>query len=379
MHPLDINNESAQHPLDRPGGFALTRADHHVLASGLRRPFTSVAEASEALHNQQSDVVVGMLAFDPAQAPALYQPQQFTIKTGRWSPSIPTPLPPIRLISEDPLPEEHKHRVQNFIDRITSSDLEKIVAARSITFETIGEQIILPSVLLSTLVHRDSQGNGFSSDLSVAGARFSGRYLVGSSPELLVQKTGNKVTCWPFAGSAPRNDNPRLDQASAQALMSSDKDLAEHAFVTRWLSTQLSNLCTDIRVPPAPSLASTPQVWHLATKIQATTSSAISALDLAAVLHPTPAVAGTPTSQAISTINQIEGNRGFYGGAVGWTQANGDGEWMVAIRCAELEKTGARGKAYAGGGIVATSDPQTELDETSTKLKTLLSAFSTIL
>ena len=116
-------------------------------------------------------------------------------------------------------------------------------------------------------------------------------------------------------------------------------------------------------------------MWHLATPIRGELKDpAPSALDLALRLYPTPAVCGTPSDAAEALITTAETDRGFYGGAVGYTDANGDGEYMVAIRCAEVDAAGATARTWAGGGLVIDSDPQAELDETSAKLRTIMRA-----
>ncbi|HET9877267.1 MAG TPA: chorismate-binding protein, partial [Mycobacterium sp.] len=133
----------------------------------------------------------------------------------------------------------------------------------------------------------------------------------------------------------------------------------------------------ELSVAPAPQLTRTAAVWHLSTSItgwlreQSTT-----ALDLALALHPTAAVGGVPTRAAVDLIRELEGDRGFYAGAVGWCDASGDGSWVVAIRCVQLSGDRGHALAHAGGGIVVGSDPDDELAETTTKFNTILSALA---
>jgi isochorismate synthase len=167
--------------------------------------------------------------------------------------------------------------------------------------------------------------------------------------------------------------DPDADAAQARELLASTKNLDEHAFVIEWIREILGPVCAELNIPDGPELISTHEVCHLATPITGRLRDpATSALDLALLLHPTPAVCGTPTDLALDTITHLEEDRGFYGGAVGWCDAQGDGEWIVAIRCAELSADGHSVRAFAGGGIVAASDPNAELDETTAKLRTLL-------
>jgi isochorismate synthase len=137
----------------------------------------------------------------------------------------------------------------------------------------------------------------------------------------------------------------------------------------------LAPLCTDLRIAAEPQLSSTAAVWHLNTPISGRVrQSSTTALDLAIALHPTPAVGGVPAAAATDLINELEGDRGFYAGAVGWCADSGDGTWVVSIRCAELSADRRTAEARAGGGIVAESDPDEEVAETSTKFKTITTA-----
>ena len=134
-------------------------------------------------------------------------------------------------------------------------------------------------------------------------------------------------------------------------------------------------MCTDLEIPEHPSLTSTREMWHLGTRIRGRIADPrTTALDLALAVHPTPAVCGTPTDAARRLIAGIEGDRGFYAGAVGWSDAGGDGDWMVTIRCVEIDADRAGAVAWAGGGLVADSEPDDEVAETGAKLRTVLRA-----
>ncbi|WP_280501643.1 chorismate-binding protein, partial [Nocardia farcinica] len=174
-----------------------------------------------------------------------------------------------------------------------------------------------------------------------------------------------------WRGGPPR----RAHAALAAGLLASAKNREEHSYVVDWLAGILAPLCAELDIPDAPRLVRTHDVWHLATPITGRLRDpSVTALDLAVLLHPTPAVCGTPTAAALEAITRDEGDRGFYGGAVGWCDAGGDGAWLVAIRCAELSADRRSLRAYAGGGIVAASQPREELDETTAKLRTFLGA-----
>lgn len=357
--------------------FVLSGADRTLRTHGLRRSFSDVEEARAALRRHGVRLVAGAIPFDVAHPCALAEPEDFTVAAGPWRPGLAglaVALPRARVVGEVPSREEHVARVEKLIGLVRSGQLEKVVAARSVLLRTT--EPIAPMRLLAQLVHQDHVGNGFSVDLSPAGGGYEGRTLVGASPETLVRKAGATVSCRPLAGSAPRSADPEADRVAAQGLLASEKNQHEHSFVVGWIREKLAPLCETLTVAAEPSLWSTPELWHLGTPIEGRLADpSTSALDLALALHPTPAVCGTPTAEAMATITELEEDRGFYAGAVGWCDGAGDGEWMVAIRCAELGADGLTARAFAGGGIVASSDPQGELAETSAKLRTVLGAF----
>jgi isochorismate synthase len=199
-----------------------------------------------------------------------------------------------------------------------------------------------------------------------------GRTLFGASPELLVSRRGPVVTAHPLAGSIPRSADPAEDARRAAGLLESAKDRYEHAFVSEAVADGLRPFCRDVVKPAEPALTATPTMWHLGSTITGTVADPdIDALTLAAALHPTPAVCGTPPDAARRAIAELETfDRGFYAGMVGWTDASGDGEWAVTIRCATAGPDGLH--VYAGAGIVQGSDPTAELAETTAKLGTML-------
>lgn len=254
----------------------------------------------------------------------------------------------------------------------TRDALRKVVLARTLTVD--GRLPFDPEAI----VHRLSEDPGvtaFSVPLP-EDERGRRRTLVGATPELLIRREGLTVTSMPLAGSARRGANDAEDRAAADALIKSGKDLREHAVVVEWIADHLSSRCKSLRVSSKPRLASTHSLWHLATPIQGTLrDESTSSVELAAALHPTPAVCGTPAAAARATIQELEPfDRGFFAGAVGWCAANGDGVWMVAIRCAELSDTSAR--LFAGAGIVPGSTPGAEADETFAKFGALLDALA---
>ncbi|TMK36360.1 MAG: isochorismate synthase [Actinobacteria bacterium] len=198
--------------------------------------------------------------------------------------------------------------------------------------------------------------------------------LVGASPELLVSRFGREVRSNPLAGSAARSGDPDEDRANADALLASAKDREEHAIVVEWIARALRPFCRELTWDPAPTLLETPNVWHLSTRFRGLLlEPSPDVLELVETLHPTPAVAGDSREAALEVIRELEPfDRGSYAGPVGWMDASGDGEWAIALRCAELR--GDRATLYAGAGIVAGSQPDAEVDETERKFRAFLDA-----
>ena len=341
--------------------FLLTAAGQRLAARGTAATFVDPHAAAAALRAGTAPAVVGALPFDLADPAALTVPEHFgdvPASAGGAAAELPT----LTQTAQHPAPAEHVDRVRRAIALIDDSDLQKVVLARAVDFEA--DAPLDPLAVAAALEQRDLEGNAFAVDLAAAGDAHRGRWLVGSSPEILVGRMGKTVFCHPFAGTA----------TSPEGLLDSEKDREEHAYVVDEIASALAPLCAELDVPAAPSVTRAGPVWHLGTKIEGRLADpATSALDLALALHPTPAVCGFPRRTAARAIADIEGERGFYAGAVGWTAANGDGHWRVSIRCAELD--GARLRAYAGGGIVGASDPQAELAETRNKLRTVLGPF----
>jgi isochorismate synthase len=211
-------------------------------------------------------------------------------------------------------------------------------------------------------------------------AAYPGCHLVGiggfvaASPELLVSVAGDVVRSHPMAGTAPRGGDPTTDQRLAASLLASTKDRREHQVTIDMVHDTLLGWCSYVDYEAEPSVVAVANVQHLATLVEGRLSHpAPSVLDLVAALHPTPAVAGWPRDDAVAWIAAHEGiDRGRYAGTAGWVDAAGNGTFAVSVRCAELD--GATARIWAGNGIVADSDPDTELAETRAKLQALLSA-----
>jgi salicylate biosynthesis isochorismate synthase/menaquinone-specific isochorismate synthase len=195
--------------------------------------------------------------------------------------------------------------------------------------------------------------------------------FVAASPELLIRREGQRASTVALAGSARRSADPAVDDHLGEQLLHSDKDREENAIVVRRIARALRPLSVWVTAAPEPALVRVANIQHLGTPIRAQLASPLGAVELAGALHPTPAVGGEPGTVAARLIPALEGlDRGWYAGPVGWTDAVGDGELCVALRCALLR--GAVARLYAGCGIVRDSDPAAELAESEIKLGALL-------
>lgn len=353
--------------------FLLSRATGSVRTQGAKKTFTDTDAAINALRTGSVEMIVGALPFNPDEAVALTEPASIIREDGPLEPHAYYRQGTLnaRVTGFDPEPEEHLRRVDAAIATIQSSKLDKVVLARGVDIEFAAP--VDPRFVAARLIDLSANRDGFIADLSPAGR--PGAMLVGSSPEVLVKKQGSTVTAFPLAGSAPRQADRARDHLAGQDLLHSTKDLHEHMFVVDHLRRVLTPLCDTLRAPTTPELISTNEMWHLGTPIAGTLKDPeLTALELALLVHPTPAICGTPTEAAQALIETAESDRGFYAGAVGWCDSSGDGEYMVAIRCAEVAGDGLSARAWAGGGIVESSNSQEELAETSAKLRTILKA-----
>ncbi|MEY2698371.1 MAG: hypothetical protein RL720_327, partial [Actinomycetota bacterium] len=252
--------------------------------------------------------------------------------------------------------------VNKAIERINAGEVEKVVLARELEGTLAGTQD------LRVAINRLAESYPDCWTFSVDG-------LFGSSPETLITVHGKKVTARVLAGTARRGSDSATDVSNAAELASSHKDLDEHGFATRSVVNALTPYAEQLTVSDAPFTLKLPNLWHLATDIAGTLASGSNSLDLVFALHPTAAVAGTPTVAAVEVIDDLEPfDRGRYAGPVGWIGADGDGEWAIALRCAQL--SGSTITAYAGCGIVSDSVAEKELVETEMKFRPITDALS---
>jgi len=259
-------------------------------------------------------------------------------------------------------PQHYEAAVARAVERIAAGELEKVVLAREVSVHA--STAYEPGALIGVL------REAFPACFVFAVGRGAATFL-GASPELLVRRDGHRASTVALAGSARRSADPAVDDHLGEQLLRSAKDREEHAIVARRIERTLRACALWVTTESEPQLVRIANIQHLATAIRAQLDDPLGALELAALLHPTPAVGGEPWERAGPLIRALEGiDRGWYAGGVGWTDASQDGEFCVALRCALLR--GAHAGCYAGVGVVRDSDPAAELAETEIKLQALL-------
>lgn len=251
--------------------------------------------------------------------------------------------------------------VATAIRRIEAGELDKVVLARD--HAVWSRSRFDPRVLARRLTRRFPGCFTFLCD-----------GLVGATPELLIRRVGPRIESLILAGSAPRGVDQDHDERLGRTLVAADKERREHHLAVTSVRDVLAARCERLSMDDQPQLLRLANVQHLATRACGELTGTPTALELAGALHPTGAVGGVPTAAAMTAIRELEGmDRGRYAGPVGWVDARGDGEFGIALRCAEL--SGARARLFAGAGIVRGSLPEDELEETRVKLKAMQSAF----
>lgn len=379
----DTDTVSATHDVAADSAlFLLQQAGQTVHAQGCLRalpagPLHSLAARTRdffAAQRAGPGLLVGAIPFDPEQDDALHQPM--TLAPAPVAGNAPLPPRLVGALQAEPSPGRYAGAVARAVAMLCDTEiaLDKVVLARSLRVQT--ELPLAPQALLARL-GQDPSVATYATPVPVAAGQ-APAWLVGATPELLLRKRGAQVLSHPLAGSARRSAVPVEDERAAQALLASAKDHDEHRHVVEAIVDALSPWCSQIEAQPRPALHATASMWHLGTRIHATLKDpATPAATLLAALHPTPAVCGTPRLAALRHIRELEPvPRGFYAGAVGWLDAQGDGDWYVAIRCARLQGTQLR--LYAGAGIVAGSQPDAEVAETAAKFAALLNALGVL-
>jgi isochorismate synthase len=399
----------------RPGGFFFERSGAGAAGTGLavrirseggrgriERLARTVSLALSEIHSRgagSGPIAVGAIPFDEDRPADLIVPERTTRRTpageawqvnvraegcvsadtdrGRWTArALPHEAFTGLQLRSDPGPDDYLKAVAEAIRRIQASELRKVVLARTIVVHA-GRPLDARR-LLWRLRAVDPDCYSFAAPVpgphdDACSARVpAGSTLVGATPELLVAKTGNLISAVPLAGSAPRFGDRAADRASAASVFESAKDRLEHALVAEDVAAALGPFCDELEYPKEPELLGTANVWHLATPFRGRLAkSTTSVLEIVGRLHPTPAVCGTPRDAARKALEELEPiDRGCYAGPVGWVDSHGDGEWAIALRCAEI--TGSTARLFAGAGIVGDSIPELELEETDRKFRALL-------
>lgn len=247
--------------------------------------------------------------------------------------------------------------VETAVAAIAAGDLRKVVLAMELNATAAAD--IDPRVLLGRLATRYPDCYTFACD-----------GLVGATPELLIRRTGSEVYSLVLAGTRPRGGTPPADLTLGESLLASAKDREEHHYAVADVRAALEPLCASLDIDPQPSLVRLANVQHLGTQVNgrlaAGDEASHSALALAAALHPTAAICGTPAELAMEVIRELEHmDRGRYSGPVGWVDSHGNGEWGIALRCGLV--AGRTARLFAGCGIVAESDPPAEVAEAQSK------------
>ncbi|BCE01312.1 isochorismate synthase [Marinicellulosiphila megalodicopiae] len=320
-------------------------------------------------------ILVGAVSFDVEHESQLFVSRNFSFDHNHTRTYVNdnSRAPLIaKSIVEIPSKAEFKKGVENALSRFERNELQKMVLSRTLNIKF--DQDIQIKKTIETLEQTNQSGFVFGVKMFSEHLQHN-QTLIGASPELLLSKRGNKISAMPLAGSEPRGKTDSEETILSQRLLTSEKDLREHALVVESIKQVLTPFCKYLNIPDSPSLINTPTMWHLASSIEGELNNAdVSSLDVALAMHPTPAVCGFPKAVARQAISEIESHeRGLFTGMVGWNDANGDGDWVVTIRCATVE--GKNATLYAGAGIVAGSSAEKEYQETGAKFNTMLNAF----
>lgn len=324
----------------------------------------AVAFASFAFDlNELSEVVI------PQYVVGTKGGQSWITRIGTEEPSVtlqPAPNAPTNVTwAQGSLsPQDWEKAVAKAVERIQAGELDKVVLARDLIAHVEGDLDV------RYLINRLAAAYPTCWTFVV-------NNLFGATPELLVRRTGDVVMSRVLAGTVRRQGNASTDSELASALLKSDKDLNEHAYAVHSVARALAAHCTDLEVPESPQVLELSNVQHLATDVTGQLAINAPILALVASLHPTAAVCGTPTERAKSMITELEGmNRRRYAGPVGWFDHHGDGEFGIALRCAEINPEEKTIRSFAGCGIVAGSDPEMELAESVAKLAPIRDALT---
>ncbi|HEU4943628.1 MAG TPA: isochorismate synthase [Solirubrobacterales bacterium] len=298
---------------------------------------------------------------DPAEKRAGLEARLASLRADPLPLLDPHPTSRVEISSVRP-PGDFERMIAAATARIRAGEMSKIVLAREVLVSAGAAHD--PAAVFGAM--REQFPSCFCFCCGTPEAAF-----IGASPELLLRRSGASVSTVALAGSTRRSSDPAVDDHLGEQLLRSDKDRREHAIVAERIARALRQHAVWVETEPEPEIVKVANIQHLATPIVAQLAEPRSAVELAGMLHPTPAVGGEPWPVAAGAIDELERmDRGWYAGPVGWMDATEDGEFCVALRSALLRDREAR--LYAGVGVVAGSDPAAELAETEIKLGALL-------
>lgn len=341
-----------------PGTFAARAIGAFPFAPGKPGTFVVPVVSVVKTNDGEQHLVAVAQSADGADHLVATAYDELTAAAGR----SPTPRPGRFEVGALTDPEVYLAAVTAARDAVRRGDITKAVIARDVAVAAT-EPIDVHAVLLRL---KASFGSSY---------RYSFEGLVGASPELLVEVEGETVRSNPLAGTTARTGDPATDRALADALLASEKNQIEHRVVVDMVHDTLLPFCSYLDWEPEASVVAVANVQHLGTRVEGRLNRAQHVCDLARLLCPTPALGGHPRDAAVELIGRVEGmERGLYGGAIGWCDAHGNGTFAVTIRCAEFSPDRTRARLFAGGGIVAESEPMAELAETQAKFQAMLSA-----
>ncbi len=298
--------------------------------------------------------------------------REFTRNCTHYEKRLPVTLPPLRHVPVDkykdiPNRKEYDEIIYSVLEEIRPEKLEKVVISRSHQVK-VGEGFSVVSAV-QVLRNMYPKCTNFFFSFPKAGVFF------GATPERLIKKNGRQIKTEALAGTIDRGRNMEEDRLLSETLFDSHKEREEHRFVIEQIKCRLETIIPELDIPYAPQILKLKNVQHLKTPISGILENGEKILDLVKLLHPTPAVAGTPMKRAMQVIEKLEPHdRGWYSGPVGWIDPNGNGDFFVALRSALVKNEEAH--IFVGGGIVSESLPENEWHETELKLQPIISALS---
>ncbi|MDQ8936227.1 isochorismate synthase [Acinetobacter rudis] len=341
----------------------LSTDDQEILSKTIRDIFLKLKQSQHA-----DPILIGVIPFDTTKPATLnfYRHYRKIEKTTFDDQQYISHYPCIEFHQQQRLVQQthFNQMIDLALQQFASHHLQKVVLSQAIDFELVKPEN--PFALGMILAQKNPQA--FSFVVPVEG----GAHLLGASPELLISKQGKSIRSNPLAGSRPISHDGGVNQHRVHELYHSAKDLYEHRIVVDSVLSNLRPYCTQLKFSDPPEIIKTSTMLHLSTVFEGQLKSEqANALQLALALHPTPAICGSPTALAKDFILKNEGyDRHYYTGLVGWMDSNGNGEWVVTIRCGLLSEK--RIRLYAGAGIVTGSEAELEWNETEAKMQTIL-------